>query len=350
MADSRFYESLGPLRLADIADRVGGRLLRPGDGDAEISGAGAWDDEAADPTSSTTSGPASGVIGFLADAKKLSRLETSNLAACLVDTNVGEALAAGGVRLVAVARPQAAFARACALLTRPREDAFGDTGVHPRADVASDARVASGARVGQGAVIGAGARIGANAVIGPGVVIGEHADIGPGAVVRFAEVGARTVIRANAVVGEAGFGLTQSDEGLIDLPHLGRVLIGEDVLIGAATTIDRGMLSDTTIGDRTKIDNLVQIAHNVRIGRGCILAGCCGISGSVVIEDGATLGGSVGVSDHVVVGARAILVGATLVMRDVPAGERWAGAPARPARRFFREMVALERLARGPKS
>jgi UDP-3-O-[3-hydroxymyristoyl] glucosamine N-acyltransferase len=183
-------------------------------------------------------------------------------------------------------------------------------------------------------------------VIGGGVTIGPDGEIGPCAVVRFTDLGARVRIHAGAAVGENGYGLAQGESGLLERLHIGRVTIGDDVRIGASTTVDRGAFADTVIGDGAKIDNLVQIAHNVRIGRRCVIAGCCGISGSAVIEDGAMLGGSVGISDHVTIGAGAKLAGASLVMRDVPPGESWCGAPARPIRQFFREVVALERLAR----
>jgi UDP-3-O-[3-hydroxymyristoyl] glucosamine N-acyltransferase len=334
MIDARFYESLGPIRLADLADRTGARLRSLSDGDVEVHGVAPLEAGLA------------GHIGFVDGWRKFPDLETSGLSASFV----GEADAARAegvaVPLLVAARPQAAFAKACRTLVRARRDDFGESGVHPSAERGEGVVIEIGARVAQGARLGAGVRVGPNAVIGGGVAIGPDSEIGPCAVVRFADLGARVRIHAGAVIGESGYGLAQGDGELIERPHLGRVSIGDDVRIGACTTVDRGMLVDTVIADGAKIDNLVQIAHNVRIGRGCVIAGCSGISGSAVIEDGAVLGGSVGVSDHVKIGAGARLAGATLVMRDVPAGESWCGAPARPIRQFFREIVALEKLAR----
>jgi UDP-3-O-[3-hydroxymyristoyl] glucosamine N-acyltransferase len=334
MVDDRFYESLGPIRLADLAEITRSRLLDPSEGDVEIVGVASLDD----------GGP--GRIGFLESEKKLALLEGSRLEACFIREADARSAPKSSARLVVTASPDIAFATASRALIRARIEEFGDMGVHPSVSLGEGATIASGARVAQDVRIGARTRIGPNAVIGCGVWIGEDGDIGPGAVVRFATLGARVRVHANAVIGESGYGLAHGREVLVERFHMGRVAIADDVRIGAGTTVDRGMFVDTTIGEGTKIDNLVQIAHNVRIGRRCVIAGCTGVSGSVVIEDDALLGGSVGVSDHVTIGAGARLAGATLVMRDVPAGEAWSGAPARPIRQFFRELVALEKLSR----
>jgi UDP-3-O-[3-hydroxymyristoyl] glucosamine N-acyltransferase len=150
---------------------------------------------------------------------------------------------------------------------------------------------------------------------------------------------------AGVVVGEAGFGLAVGAAGLIDVPQLGRVIIQDGVSIGPQTCVDRGAYEDTTIGENTKIDNLVQIAHNVVIGRNCVIAGQCGLSGSSVLGDGVQLGGRVGLADHVTVGDGARIAAAAGVMRDIPAGETWCGIPAMPVRQFFREVAWLSRHA-----
>jgi UDP-3-O-[3-hydroxymyristoyl] glucosamine N-acyltransferase len=164
-------------------------------------------------------------------------------------------------------------------------------------------------------------------------------------VIGFALVGDNVRILANSVIGEAGFGLAPGAKGLIDVPQLGRVIIQDGVSIGACSCVDRGAFDDTVIGENSKIDNLVQVAHNVVIGRNCVVAGHCGLSGSTVLGDGAQLGGRVGLADHVTIGAGARLAAASGVMRDVPAGETWAGIPATPARQWFREMAWLTRAA-----
>jgi UDP-3-O-[3-hydroxymyristoyl] glucosamine N-acyltransferase len=334
MADSRFYESRGPVRLSEIVAVVGGRLTSDDGDDPEISDVSPLDCAG------------TGAVAYFEDERYAPGFETTRASAILVREEDAERAQSAGARAIVVAYPQAAFAQATVRLFARREIPADLRGISPDAHVATDARISATAVVGAGARIEAGAAIGPGAVIGPGVRIGADSSIGAGVVIFCADVGARVKILANAVIGEDGFGVAVTDRGMIDRPHVGRVRIGDDVTIGAATTIDRGALDETVIGDGTKIDNLVQIAHNVKTGRDCVIAGCCGLSGSVTLGDGVMLGGSVGIADHCVVGDRAKLAGATLVMRDVPPGETWAGTPAKPIRLFFREVAALNRLAR----
>jgi UDP-3-O-[3-hydroxymyristoyl] glucosamine N-acyltransferase len=158
-------------------------------------------------------------------------------------------------------------------------------------------------------------------------------------------IGKRAVMNAGCVIGADGFGGAWDGERWLKMPHIGRVLIGDDVEIGANTTIDRGALRDTVIGEGTKIDNLVQIGHNVVIGQHCILVGQCGVAGSTVIEDFAVLGGQAGVAGHLTVGKGAQLAGNSASMHSIPAGERWAGSPAKKMEQFARELAAVMRLA-----
>jgi UDP-3-O-[3-hydroxymyristoyl] glucosamine N-acyltransferase len=228
-------------------------------------------------------------------------------------------------------------------------------GIDPGASVHEDARLEDGVTVDPGAVVGPGAEIGAgtvicaNAVIGPDVRIGRDCSVGPGASISHALVGDRVIIHAGARIGQDGFGYIPGKSHL-KVPQLGRVIIQDDVEIGAGTTVDRGGGRDTMIGEGTKIDNLVQIAHNVSIGRKCLIAGHVGLSGSVTLGDAVMLGGKVGVADHRKIGDGAQLIALSGVMHDVPAGERWGGAPAKPLREFFREQVALQRLGKGAKT
>jgi UDP-3-O-[3-hydroxymyristoyl] glucosamine N-acyltransferase len=187
--------------------------------------------------------------------------------------------------------------------------------------------------------------IGANTVIGPGVAIGREAAISANVTLGCALLGDRVTILAGAVIGEAGFGATVGAQGLIDIPQLGRVILQDGVTVGANSCIDRGAFDDTVIGENTKIDNLVQIAHNVRVGRNCVMAAHTGISGSVTIGDGAQLGGRVGIADHVTIGAGARLAASAGVMHDIGPGETWGGFPAQPIRGWMRETAWLRKMS-----
>jgi UDP-3-O-[3-hydroxymyristoyl] glucosamine N-acyltransferase len=202
-----------------------------------------------------------------------------------------------------------------------------------------------GAVIGPRAEVGTGTVIGAGVVVGPKVHIGRDCAIGPNVSIMHALIGDRVIVHPGCRIGQDGFGYLMGAAGHVKIPQIGRVIIQDGVEIGANTTIDRGAMSDTVIGEGTKIDNLVQIAHNVQIGRHCVLASQTGISGSAVLEDHVMTGGQVGIADHLTIGAGAALGAKAGVMHDVPAGARWVGAPAKPVKQFFREVAALERLA-----
>jgi UDP-3-O-[3-hydroxymyristoyl] glucosamine N-acyltransferase len=218
--------------------------------------------------------------------------------------------------------------------------------VHPTARLESGVTVEPGAVIGPRAEIGAGTVIGATAVIGVEVRIGRDCSIGAGTVISDSLIGDRVIIHPGCNIGQDGFGFMLGGDSHLKVPQIARVIIQDDVEIGAGTAIDRGAIRDTMIGEGTKIDNLVQVGHNVSIGRYCIVAALSGISGSSTLEDFVALGGSVGVSDHVTIGEGAQLAGASNVHGDVPPGGRWGGTPAKPIKLWFREMLFLARLAR----
>jgi UDP-3-O-[3-hydroxymyristoyl] glucosamine N-acyltransferase len=210
--------------------------------------------------------------------------------------------------------------------------------------------LASGVVIGPGAEIGDGTRIGAYAVIGRGVTIGRRSEVGSHAAIGFAHLGDEVLIQPGAKIGAPGFGFASGSDGHIKIPQLGRVIIQDRVEVGANSTIDRGALGDTVIGEGTKIDNLVQIGHNTVTGRHCIIAGQAGTSGSVVLGDFVIVGGKVGIADHLKVGDRARLAGLAGVAGDLEGGRDYGGIPARPIREWHRETALIAKLARKNKN
>lgn len=330
MIDPRFYERLGPVAAARLA------------GDAEVRGAG---DRLISGAASLDTAGADDLAFFQGKAPRDAEPPAVGAGALFVSPDQAERFAASGATLLVTRSPRAAFARAVALLVRERGFTPGADRIDPTADIEPGARLDPGAVVGPGAQIGADAHIGANAVIGPGVCIGRRTRVGPNAAISFALIGDDVAILGGAVIGQSGFGVAPGPAGPIDVPQLGRAVIMDRVTIGACSTVDRGAFGDTVIGEDAKIDNLSQIAHNVVVGRGVVMAAYAGISGSVRIGDGAMLGGRVGVADHRVIGARAQIAAGSGVLDDVPAGETWGGYPAKPLRRWVREGAWLSRAA-----
>jgi UDP-3-O-[3-hydroxymyristoyl] glucosamine N-acyltransferase len=297
-------------------------------------------------------------ITFLDNAKYLDALAATRAGACLLAPRF-EAQAPDRLVILIASEPYRAFvavARALFPAALRPSSLFGTSGRSADARVHASARIEAGvtidplAVVGPDAEIGAGTLVAAGAVIGPGVAIGRDCAVGAGATVLHAVIGDRVIIHAGARIGQDGFGYLPSPRGHQKIPQTRRVIIQDDVEIGANTTIDRGSLHDTVIGAGSRLDNLVQIGHNVRIGRGCVIVAQVGISGSTIVEDHVMIGGQAGLIGHLHIGRRARIGAQAGIMSDVAAGTEVVGSPAMPVREFFRQIATLRRLTRGRKA
>jgi UDP-3-O-[3-hydroxymyristoyl] glucosamine N-acyltransferase len=332
MPDSRFFEELGPVALGELAVITGAQLACAEHAERRVSHVAPLvrGDQAS--------------IGFFSDRRYIDDLKATVSGACFLTAEYAETAPAGCAVLI-TPQPQGAYAQAADRLHKARRLAGQELAIHPAAELEDGVFLGPGVVIGAGAKIGRGTSIGPNAIIGPGCAIGRNCSIGPQVTIGFALIGDRVRILAGASIGEPGFGVTAADGKTMDVPQLGRVIIQDNVSIGSNTCIDRGAWDDTVIGENTKIDNLVQIGHNVRLGRGCLLAAMTGISGSCIVGDGVAFGGGAGIADHINIGDRARVAADAGVMRDIPAGEMWVGSPARPVRQYMREVAWLSKMA-----
>jgi UDP-3-O-[3-hydroxymyristoyl] glucosamine N-acyltransferase len=321
------------LMLAEIAARTGGELL--GDGSVRIG------------RMATLQEAEKGDLALVAHPKYLPYVHASRAGAFLVARQLQEGCPADRPRVV-VDDPHLALTRVLAELA-PEE--LPRPGIHPTAEVAQDAVIAEGVHVGAFAAVGSGARLGSGCIIGSHSVVGAGCTLGEGTRLHpqvtlypGVEIGARCEVHAGARLGADGFGYAFDGQAHVKVPQIGGCLIGDDVEIGANTTVDRGSIGDTVIGSGTKIDNLVHVGHNVRIGRAVIVVAQTGISGSTVIEDGVVIGGQVGIGGHLHIGTGARVGAQAGVMGDVAAGETVSGYPARPHRESLRASAGLFRI------
>jgi len=347
-----FFENKGPFRVSQIAQLIGAEIVgadgADGDGDGE-------DIALVDIKPLDLAGE--GHLSFLDNRKYLSRFKTTKASACIVSPKFAKEGNAS-TRLLVIDDPYRAFAMALQHFYPEAASPFtyakeGDNGrgllVHPSAQIEDGVIIEPGVIIGQEARIGSGTRISAGAVIGYRSYIGRDCKIGPNVNLAASIIGNDVTIHQGASIGQDGFGFAMGPGGHLKVPQIGRVVIQDHVEIGANTTIDRGALKDTIIGEGAKIDNLVQIGHNAVIGRHCVIVAQVGISGSSILEDYVVFGGQSACIGHVTVGMGAQVAANGKVSKSIAAGEIVSGAPAVPIKQWKRELIALRRLAKTKK-
>lgn len=337
MPDSRFFSVRGPFDVGELAEIGKARLGDGADPKYLIRDVRPID----------TAGPSD--LSFIDNPRYGELYRQSSAGACVVHPERAS-VAPPAMNVLVSEEPYLSYARIASAfyptvgLEVPEQDEM--PAIHPSVDIGEGASIAAGVVINKGATIGRNVRVEANAVIGPGVVIGNDCHIGALASVYYCVMGNGVRLYAGVRIGEAGFGFAVDETEFLSVPQLGRVLIEDNVEIGANTTIDRGSGPDTVIGAGCRIDNLVQIGHNVRLGRNCIIVAQTGIAGSTVLEDFVTVGGQVGLAGHLTVGQGARIGAQSGVMKDIAAGESVIGSPAVAARQFMRQSAVLMRLAR----
>ena len=337
MPDARFYTSAGPFTALQLADLTGVSIV------GHASPRKYYDDVA-----SLTSA-AGNHISFIDNKKYLGEFHSTQAGAVFLPRELISQSPKGTLNLIS-SDPYLAYAKAA---TAFYPDIYASQTISDqRALISETANVGTGVIISPGAVvmpraeIGDGSIIGPNSVIGPGVVIGDHGWIGGNVTLLFCCIGRNFIAHSGARIGQDGYGYSPGAPRHFKVPQLGRVIIGDDVEIGANACVDRGSLSDTVIGNGTKLDNLVHIAHNVTIGEGCLITGQVGIAGSAKIGNHVMMGGQAGVAGHLSVGDNVKVAGQAGVSKDIEPYQTVAGFPAMNARKFWRNIAALNKLSK----
>jgi len=339
MVDPRFHAFSGPSVLPALFEAIGEAAAVDDERFAVLTVTGASELD--------TAGPAD--IALAVSKDYLEALQATGAGAVIVVESLRPYVPKTAIPIVAE-RPHELFARMLGHLypadTRASVKAMVDgTYVAPR--IEDGALVGENVVLGPGVEIGSGSYIGPNSVIGPGVAIGRDSTVGPNCSVECAYIGSNVVLHAGVRIGTEGFGWLDFGQTNRKIPQLGRVILQDNVEVGANSTIDRGALGDTVVGEGTKIDNLVQIGHNCHIGRYCLIAGTAGLAGSTILGDGVLIGAGAGTAGHITIGAGSVVYARAGVTKNWPPGSKIIGAPAQDVRGFWRELAALRRLSKG---
>jgi len=339
MADERFYQKSGPYTLQDLAVSCGATLAAGVNPQQVIKDVAPLHKAGA------------GHISCLHNPKYLDNFKATKASACLVSVDHAE-YAPKGIALLLSPQPYRAYGRVAALFYPPikREEGISSQAViHSSAKIGKNCYIGPFAVIEAHAVIGDGCEIGSHTVIESGVEMGKGCSIGSHVTISHTLLGKHVTIKPGTRIGQKGFGFHMDEAGHLNIPQLGRVIIGDDVEIGANVTIDRGAEPDTMIGCGTRIDNLVQIGHNVQIGENCVIVAQVGIAGSSQLGRFVIVAGQVGIAGHLTIGDGVKIAGQSGVMRDIAKGETVAGSPAVTVHDWHRQTIALTRLARKDK-
>jgi UDP-3-O-[3-hydroxymyristoyl] glucosamine N-acyltransferase len=341
MADHRFFRQCGPFSLAELASLAKAEL-RGGDSAKLITDVATLENAGADN------------VTFLYNPKYAAQARTTKAGGCLIHGDLADSLPEGVAALV-TDEPYHGYARVASAFypdaSEPNPLQPAPAGISagafidPEAELGDDCQIAAGAVIEVGVRIGPRCRIGMNSSIDRGVVLGADCVIGPNVTLTHCLMGSRVVIHAGVRIGQDGFGFAMGQGGHVKVPQIGRVVIEDDVEIGANSTIDRGSGPDTVIGRGCKIDNLVMIAHNVQLGPGCIIVAQGGIAGSTTVGAGNVFAAQVGVAGHLTIGPGSQFAARSGVIHDMPAGGVYGGAPAIAKAQWLRQLITLERLA-----